>query len=76
MPRPPSARRLALSALAFVALVLGTGCSSSFSTARRSGDASIPGHYMAASDGLGRSVESAAYLDREERIRVANAPTE
>ncbi|HMN40551.1 MAG TPA: hypothetical protein PKE29_06860 [Phycisphaerales bacterium] len=72
----PRSRRLALAALAFAALVLGTGCTSSFSSACRSSDASTPGHYMAASDGLGRSVESAAFLDRQERIRVANVPTE
>jgi hypothetical protein len=72
----PRSRRIALTAFAFAALLLGTGCSSSFSTANRNSSDFSRGHYMSASDGLGRSVQSAAILDREEQIRYASAPTE
>ena len=72
----PRSRRIALTAFAFIALALGTGCSSSFSTAHRSTNDFSRGQYMSASDGLGRSVQSAAILDREEQIRYASAPTE
>jgi hypothetical protein len=77
MPRHARPRRFALSAAALLALLLGSGCTPGLQSAHRTRDDFSAGSgFMAACDGLGRSVQAAQVLDRQERIRVANAPTE
>ena len=67
-------RRILLSSLAFAALALGSGCTPSSLSARRTNDNFAPGSYMAASDGLGRSVTTAEHLDHQASVDVANVP--